>query len=192
MKIDPVTFEVDPSGGTEPLYVWEAPVRVWHWVMAFLMAVMIVTGFLIGEPPTSNLGDTWITYDFGYVRLAHFAAGLAFTALFIYRLYWAVVGNRYARMIFLPPLWSFKWWKGVFTQAAYYLFMKRSSPEYAGHNPLAQLAMFGFFFLGSIVIIITGLALYAQAWGWDTGWMAGSAGSSRSLATRRPCVRRIT
>ena len=172
MKIDPVTFEVDPSGGTEPLYVWEAPVRVWHWVMAFLMAVMIVTGFLIGEPPTSNLGDTWITYDFGYVRLAHFAAGLAFTALFIYRLYWAVVGNRYARMIFLPPLWSFKWWKGVFTQAAYYLFMKRSSPEYAGHNPLAQLAMFGFFFLGSIVIIITGLALYAQAWGWDTGWMA--------------------
>lgn len=172
MKIDPVTFEVDPSGGTEPLYVWEAPVRIWHWVMAFLMAVMIVTGYLIGEPPTSNLGDTWITYDFGYVRLAHFAAGLAFTALFIYRLYWAVVGNRYARMIFLPPLWSFKWWKGVFTQAAYYLFMKRSSPEYAGHNPLAQLAMFGFFFLGSIVIIITGLALYAQAWGWDTGWMA--------------------
>ena len=48
MKIDPVTFEVDPSGGTEPLYVWEAPVRVWHWVMALLMAVMIVTGFLIG------------------------------------------------------------------------------------------------------------------------------------------------
>ena len=33
MKIDPVTYEVDMSAGTHPLYVWEAPVRVWHWAM---------------------------------------------------------------------------------------------------------------------------------------------------------------
>ncbi len=172
MKIDPVTFEVDVHAGTKPLYVWEAPVRIWHWAMCVCMFVMIFTGFLIGAPLVSNLGDTWATYDFGYVRLAHFAAGMVFTVLFIYRLYWVIAGNRYARMIFIPPLWSLKWWKGVFAQVAYYLFMRKSSPEYAGHNPLAQLAMFAFFVLGSIVIIFTGLALYAQAWGWDTGWMA--------------------
>ena len=34
MRIDPVTFEVDPTGGTHPIYVWEAPVRIWHWAMA--------------------------------------------------------------------------------------------------------------------------------------------------------------
>ena len=50
--------------------------------------------------------------------------------------------------------------------------MKKTSAEYAGHNPLAQLAMFGFFVLGSILLIITGLSLYAQAWGADTSWMA--------------------
>ena len=32
--------------------------------------------------------------------------------------------------------------------------------------------MFAMFVLGSFVIIITGLALYAQSWGWDTSWMA--------------------
>ena len=170
MKIDPVTFEVDVSAGTHPIYVWEAPVRVWHWAMAIAMAVMIVTGFLIGAPLTANIGDTWSTYDFGYVRLAHFVAGIVFTGLFVYRLYWAAVGNRYARMIFLPPLWSLKWWKGVFAQVAYSLFMKKTAPEYAGHNQ-AQLAMYAMFVLGSFLIIITGLALYAQAWGWDTGWM---------------------
>ena len=169
MKIDPVTFEVDVSAGTKPIYVWEAPVRVWHWAMAVCMYVMIATGFIIGSPLVSNLGNTWETYDFGYVRLAHFAAGMIFTVLMIYRLYWAVVGNKYARMIFIPPLWSWKWWKGVLAQVAYYLFMRKTSPEYAGHNPLAQLAMFAFFFLGSLVLIIT---LYAQAWGADTGWMA--------------------
>ena len=75
MKIDPVTFEVDASGGTRPVYVWEAPVRVWHWLMAVAMFAMIITGYLIGRPLVSNLGDTWITYDFGYVRMVHFAAG---------------------------------------------------------------------------------------------------------------------
>ena len=139
--------------------------------MAVAMFAMIITGYLIGRPLVSNLGDTWITYDFGYVRMVHFAAGLFFTALFIYRLFWVAVGNRYARMIF-PPLLSMKWWKGVFAQVAYYLFMRKSAPEYAGHNPLAQLAMFAMFVLGSFVIIITGLALYAQSWGWYTSWMA--------------------
>lgn len=172
MKIDPVTYEVDVSAGTHPLYVWEAPVRIWHWAMAVCMAVMIVTGFLIGAPLVANLGDTWATYDFAYIRLAHFAAGMVFTVIFIWRLYWGIVGNKYSRMILVPPLWSLKWWKMLFEQVKYYLFFRKTSPEYAGHNPLAQCAMFFMFTLGSFVIIITGFALYAQAWGADAGWYA--------------------
>lgn len=137
MKIDPVTYEVDVAAGTQPLYVWEAPVRIWHWIMAFLMFVMIATGFLIGAPLVSNLGDTWITYGFAYIRGIHFIAGMIFTVLFIGRLYWGVVGNRYSRMILVPPLWSLKWWKMLFEQVKYYLFFRPQSPEYAGHNPLA-------------------------------------------------------
>ena len=129
MKIDPVTFEVDTTGGTHPIYVWEAPVRIWHWVMAVCMAVMIVTGYLIGAPLVANLGDTWMTYDLGYIRLAHFVAGMIFAVLFLYRIFWAIVGNRYARMIFIPPLWSMKWWKGVFAQVLYYLFLRKTAPD---------------------------------------------------------------
>ena len=40
MKIDPVTYEVDVAAGTQPLYVWEAPVRIWHWIMAFLLSLI--------------------------------------------------------------------------------------------------------------------------------------------------------
>ena len=85
--------------------------RIWHLIMAFLMFVMIATGFLIGAPLVSNLGDTWITYGFAYIRGIHFIAGMIFTVLFIGRLYWGVVGNRYSRMILVPPLWSLKWWR---------------------------------------------------------------------------------
>lgn len=171
MKIDPITFEVDVSQGTAPLYVWEAPVRIWHWVMALCMFVMIATGFLIGSPMLSNMSDTWVTYNFAWVRGAHFIAAMIFSVLFIARLYWGVVGNRYSRMILIPPLWSLLWWKMLFEQVKYYLFLRPHSPEYAGHNPLAQCAMFFMFTLGSAAIIVTGFALYAQAWGWDTGWM---------------------
>ena len=101
MKIDPVTYEVDVSAGTHPLYVWEAPVRIWHWAMAVCMAVMIVTGFLIGAPLVANLGDTWATYDFAYIRLAHFAAGMI---LLYGHLYLAtVLGHRRQQILAHDP-----------------------------------------------------------------------------------------
>ncbi|MCG5031424.1 Ni/Fe-hydrogenase, b-type cytochrome subunit [Mesosutterella sp. OilRF-GAM-744-9] len=171
MKIDNTTYEVDLSDGKcQPIYVWEAPVRVWHWLMVVTMVTMIVTGYLIGRPLSSNMADTWQTYQFGYIRMLHFIAAFAFTGLFIYRIFWAFMGNRYARQIFLPPLWSWKFIKGIVNQALYYLFIKKSAPEYAAHNPLAAIAMFAFFVLGSFGIIITGFALYGQAFGAGTGW----------------------
>jgi len=191
MRIDPVTFEVTAAGGPlKPIYVWEAPVRLWHWLMAICMVFLIVSGILIGDPIAFGFSDAWQAYGFGYIRMTHFVAGMLFTVLFIGRVYWCIPGNRYARMIFIPPMWSWKWWKCVFVQVAYYLFLRKSAPEYAGHNPLAQAAMFGFFVLGSIAIIITGFALYAQAWGWGTSWMIWF-GWVFSLFGDAQCVRTV-
>ena len=171
MKIDKVTYEVDLSDGDKrPIYVWEAPVRVWHWLMVVTMFTMIVTGYLIGRPLDANLGNTWATFQFADIRMIHFIAGICFTGLFVYRIFWAFMGNRYAHQIFLPPFWSFKFLTGIWDQALYYLFIKKTSPEYAAHNPLAATAMFGFFVLGSFCIIITGLALYGQPYGAGSGW----------------------
>ena len=33
-----------------PAYVWEVPVRIWHWVMALCLVVLWTTGYLIGSP----------------------------------------------------------------------------------------------------------------------------------------------
>jgi Ni/Fe-hydrogenase 1 B-type cytochrome subunit len=32
------------------VYVWELPVRVYHWINAVALVVLCVTGFLIGAP----------------------------------------------------------------------------------------------------------------------------------------------
>jgi Ni/Fe-hydrogenase 1 B-type cytochrome subunit len=79
--------------------------------------------------------------------------------------------NHHARAIFLPPLWSVAYWKGMVLQALYYLFLRERSERWLGHSPLAQTAMFFMFTLGAIVLIVTGPGLYAQGYGWGSTWM---------------------
>ena len=170
MQVDPVSGAV-LGGRLEQVYVYEAPVRIWHWVMMIAMFILIPTGYLIGSPWSGPRGDAALSYFFGNVRVIHFCAGMIFAVAFAVRVYWAIVGNHHARAIFIPPVWSGRWWKGMFSQAKYYLFIKRESALWIGHNPLAQFAMFAMYVLGSVVIIVTGLALYAEQWGWGSSWM---------------------
>jgi Ni/Fe-hydrogenase 1 B-type cytochrome subunit len=88
------------------------------------------------------------------------------------RIVWAVIGNHHAHSIFLPPVWSGEWWKGLYGQAKYYLFLRDESDLWVGHNPLAQLAMFFMYVLGTLVIVLTGFSLYAEQYGWGSAWMA--------------------
>jgi Ni,Fe-hydrogenase I cytochrome b subunit len=61
--------EVDMStqvqGKLFPVYVWEAPVRIWHWVMMIAMFVLIPTGYLIGSPWSGPREEASYTYFFG-------------------------------------------------------------------------------------------------------------------------------
>ena len=33
------------------VYVWQLPVRIFHWVNAFVITVLCITGYIIGDPP---------------------------------------------------------------------------------------------------------------------------------------------
>gem|GEM_PF-1532947 len=41
-------------------YVFEAPVRIWHWLTVLCMAVLMVTGYFIGKPPPFLSGEVFI------------------------------------------------------------------------------------------------------------------------------------
>lgn len=170
MKVAKWSYEI-LEGPPEPVYVYEAPVRFWHWTQAAAFAILVVSGFLIGFPLPANYADTWNEYIFGHILLTHFVAGMVFSLLFIYRCFWALWGNKYARMIFYVPFWSGRWWKGMWSTATYYLFCNKNPVGFVGHNPLAQTAMFLMYTVGSLLIILTGFGLYAEQWGWDTSWM---------------------
>ena len=174
-----------------PVYVWEVPVRIWHWTMALCMVVLWVTGYFIASPPSSVPGEAIDNFLMGYIRFAHFAAAYIFTCMFLMRIYWAIVGNKYAREIFLVPLYMLKpaWWKDFFRVVGHYLFLRRAD-QHIGHNPLAMVAMFSMYVLGSVFLIITGFALYGEGLGRESwafklfsSWVIPLFGQSQDVHT---------
>ncbi|OQW92713.1 MAG: Ni/Fe-hydrogenase, b-type cytochrome subunit [Beggiatoa sp. IS2] len=172
-----------------PIYVYEVPVRLWHWLMALCIVALSITGYLIANPLPSLSGEASVHYAMGYIRFIHFATAYIFAVAFVGRTYWAIVGNHHARQIFYLPLLSGHWWREVFFEIRWYLFIEREGQKCLGHNPLAQIAMFFFVTLGSIFMIVTGFALYGEGTGLDSwqnklfGWVIPLFGQSQDVHT---------
>lgn len=172
------------------VYVYEAPVRIWHWVNAAAILVLCVTGYFIGSPPPSvGQHEAYDQFLFGYIRFAHFAAGMILTVGFLGRIYWAIFGNHHARQLFYLPVLNGHWWREIWFEIRWYLFLESEPKKYVGHNPLAQLAMFFFITIGISFMIVTGMALYAEGAGQGSlyddlfGWVIGLVGNTQRLHT---------
>lgn len=172
------------------VYVYEAPVRLWHWINAAAILVLCVTGYFIGAPPPSmQIAEAANQFVFGYIRFAHFAAGQILAVAFLGRIYWAFLGNHHARQLFYMPFWRKGYWREVIYEIRWYLFLAREPKKYVGHNPLAQLAMFFFFTLGVVWMIVTGFALYAEGAQAGSlpdrlfGWLHGMIWNSQAIHT---------
>jgi Ni/Fe-hydrogenase 1 B-type cytochrome subunit len=151
------------------VYVYQAPVRIWHWVNALAMVTLFITGYLIASPPASLTGEASAHFQMGYIRFAHFTAGQTMAAMFLLRIYWAFVGNAHASQIFYVPFWRGSFWKGVLHEIRWYAFLEKYPKQYVGHNPLAHIMMFSVFTLGTLFMICTGFALYSEGAG-RSGW----------------------
>lgn len=146
----------------KPTYVYQLPVRLWHWSMVFAIAVLIPTGYIIGKPWHSLDGDPTFLFYMGYTRLVHFSAGFVLLIGFLWRVVHAFIGNRFARQIFVIPVWRGAWWRDLLEDIRWYLFLSRSPRVHLGHNPLAQLGMFYSLNL-IIILLLTGFGMFAQS-----------------------------
>ena len=110
-KLMPFLFQV---AGMVEIRVWDAPLRVFHWLLAPAVAAALVTGEIGG-----NLME-W-----------HGRCGLFILGLVTFRILWGLVGSTHARFLsFLPSPARLRaylkgQWRGL------------------GHNPLGALSVFG-------------------------------------------------
>ena len=144
------------------LYVWELPVRIYHWVNAVALVTLCLTGYLIGAPIRAfYAAEAYQQYWFGWVRFIHFVAAFVYVFNFLGRLYWGFVGNKYARWRAFFPLTPAQRHEIVEVVKADVLQVKLHGPLSSGHNALAALIYF-FTFLAFIAQSVTGFALYSR------------------------------
>ena len=167
--------------------IFDPPCRIWHWTNAVLIIVLIGTGYLIGQPLPTTVGDPSLHYVMGYIRVGHLMAGQLMAAAFIYRILWSFGGNRYAWQLFLPAIWRHTWTEGFVLQAKWIACMLDRAPRYSGVNPLSNIMFFALFVLPTIMEILTGFAMLSEVSGHDSwqaavfGWLVTLCGNTLTL-----------
>ena len=129
--------------------VWDLPTRLFHWINFTSVILLIFMGLVMLF--NKELGITSVEAKIG-LKTVHVIIGYVFVANLAIRIIWGFIGNKYARWRALVPA------SGHMDSIRDYLnSVKQGEPlQYAGHNPLGQLAVV-VIFLCLITMAVTGL-----------------------------------
>ena len=155
-------------------YIWEVPVRLTHWLFVLSIVAFSVTGLYIGSPYLYAVSTK--EYIMGWMRFIHFVAAYVFLMSFIIRMYWALMGNKYACFCVWFPFTGKKM-REFFDTLKFYLLISKKPPDNAGHTALAGFTYLIIYLL-FLFEIFSGFALYSvnhtgAIWTVLGGWMTG-------------------
>ena len=152
-------YEASPS--FRRYYVWEFPVRAYHWINAACVVTLIFTGFFIGRPPAIHYShEAYGQYWFGWVRFVHFAFAFVYFFNQLARIYWGFVGNQFARWKNFIPHRAEQFREIAETLRVDILQTQARGTISLGHNALAGFVYF-LSFLVFLFQAFTGFALYS-------------------------------
>jgi Ni/Fe-hydrogenase 1 B-type cytochrome subunit len=148
------------------VYVWEQPVRIYHWLNALVITALIITGLFIASPLAIQSGEEASQrFVMGWVRTIHFVASYIFFFNFVFRIYWGFVGNKYADWKQFVPT-SGKFFKEMWTVFKMDILMLRGKEHMSvGHNAMAGFIYF-FTFIAFLIQCLTGFGLYSATATW--------------------------
>jgi Ni/Fe-hydrogenase 1 B-type cytochrome subunit len=176
---------MNASHDYQRVYVWQQPVRWFHWINAASITALGVSGWLIAHPPGFlNSGEAGDNYWFGTVRFVHFAVGYVFLANFLFRIYWAFAGNKYASWRNFLPLTRTQFHQ-IGDVLMVDILQSSDKPVHTlGHNSVAYFTYAGTGLL-TVFQIVSGFALYASmsssAFPQLFSWMVPLFGSEQNL-----------
>ena len=139
MTTTPISARREASAAQESaprrILVWDAPVRVFHWLLALCFA------------------GAWLTSEGDALRPVHIVLGYTTGGLVAFRLVWGLLGSRHSRFGDFV--------RGPGAVARYLRSLVSGKPEhYVGHNPAGALAIVALLGLAA-VLVATGWATNA-------------------------------
>jgi Ni/Fe-hydrogenase 1 B-type cytochrome subunit len=165
---------VQPIGPTVGLYVWQYPLRLFHWGMVLSIAVLSFTGYYVHDP--FIVGQVKYPFLMAWFRFVHETFGMIFIALFIMRIALFFQGNRWVGWRQYVPLHSSQF-KEMVNVMKFYAFINPTPVSKIGHNAMAAFSYIGIYTV-VLVEILTGLVMYNRLLhngflGFLVGWIPG-------------------
>jgi len=137
---------------TRKVLVWDAPVRVFHWLMVMSFA------------------GAWLTAESERWRLLHVTLGYTMAGLVGFRIVWGLVGTRHARFA--------NFVRGPAAVLRYLRAMLHGQPaHFVGHNPAGALAIVAMLGL-TLAVVASGWAAFNELGG---GWLGEAHEAVASL-----------
>jgi len=135
-------------------YIHPLPIRIWHWINAFIVIVLIITGIQLRMPYIS------IFESYRTVILIHKYFGYAMTASFLFWFFYYLITSGFKKHYLL----KINDIKAIPDQAKYYMygiFKGKENPHTPSEdnkfNPLQKIAYATIMLIISPVIIFTGI-----------------------------------
>lgn len=127
------------TSGTARVLVWDAPVRVFHWLMV------------------ASFAGAWLTAESERWRLVHAVLGYTTLGLVAFRIIWGFAGTRYARFseFVRSPAAVVRYLSGL---------VKGHPERHVGHNPAGAIAIVAMLLM-TYVVGATGWATYSGTGG---------------------------
>ena len=155
------TVHIPRKTNLKEVYVWEIPVRFYHWINALAIVTLSVTGYLIGNPiGSANTAEASFSFLFGTIRFIHFVAAFVFFFNFVARIYWGFTGNKYARWYNFIPYKKEQWQQILEVLKVDILQLVHKKIKDIGHNSLAAFTYF-LTFIAFLLQSLTGFGMYA-------------------------------
>jgi thiosulfate reductase cytochrome b subunit len=143
----------------EMIYLTPMPVRIWHWLNAFGIVTLCVTGLQIRFPDIINIFG-----DYKAAIRLHNTAGIVVSISYMLWLMYYLVVARSLMKLYIPTLEDLK--TGIFRQAFFYFltyFLGKPNPHHSTpdskFNPMQKAAYLVIMFILLPLVIFSGALL---------------------------------
>lgn len=138
----------------EKQYCWSILLRLYHWMFALSIVMLVVTGFYIAWPWTNTMIEGSASWPMAWMRYMHFVAGYVFSSAVAIRLFLFIFGNAQERIWDVLPITK-RNINNLYRTLLNYSYISDEHDARLGHNILAGLSYI-FTILVAIYMIISG------------------------------------
>jgi thiosulfate reductase cytochrome b subunit len=144
---------------TEYIYLTPMPVRIWHWLNAFGIVTLCITGISIRFPDVMNIFGTYKAA----IRLHNTAGVVVAISYALWLIYYMFIAGTMAKL-YIPTINDIK--SGIFRQAFFYFFKYFKGDPNPHHgtpdnkfNPMQKTAYLMIMFVLLPLVIVSGAVL---------------------------------